>query len=224
MKFMQWLLKIALTVILVSALTVFTTGMVVNTYLESVLAKFNIQLEGQTFTWGGMLQGMLGMNTTSEDQGLKDINKDQTQGIKSQGDSKEVSDQSVEQNKDGQSGPKSQPITGDEAPVDALPVMGQNQSKTPDSKEQNNLDPSKKDQLVIVTPDDLVRKKDKLPVSEKEELFNILMTKLPQQEVQNISSAMENGLTELELKSIEETLSKYLSQEEYDKLMALLKS
>ncbi|AJS60668.1 hypothetical protein [Paenibacillus sp. IHBB 10380] len=217
MKFMQWLLKIALTVTLVSALTVFTTGMVVNTYLESILAKFNIELEGQTFTWGGMLQGMLGMNTetkninTDTDTDLKvekaTVNKDDNkmQGTKSKGDSDSEE-------------------AGEKAPVDALPVMGQNQSETTESTDQNKVDQPGKDQLVIVTPDDVVRKKDNLPASEKEEIFNILMTKLPQKEVQNISSAMENGLTEQELISIEKTLSQYLSQEEYDKLMALLKS
>ncbi|HEY2491553.1 MAG TPA: hypothetical protein VGI33_01250 [Paenibacillus sp.] len=212
MKFMQWLLKIALTVTLVSALTVFTTGMVVNTYLESILAKFNIELEGQTFTWGGMLQGMLGMNTEKKntDTDLKveeptTVNKDDNkmQGTKSEGDSEE---------------------TGEKAPIDALPVMGQSQSETTEPAEQNKVDQPENDQLVIVTPDDVVRKKDNLPASEKEEIFNILMTKLPQQEVQDISSAMEDGLTEQELISIEKTLSKYLSQEEYDKLMALLKS
>ncbi|MGF7049317.1 hypothetical protein J2T13_003827 [Paenibacillus sp. DS2015] len=224
MKFMQWLLKVTLTITLVCGLTVFTTGMVVNAYLESILAKFNIQFEGETFTWGGMVQGMFGTksntNTSMDTNIVKNpdpdthtnveveesstVNKDdKTEGTKSEGDSEEA---------------------GEEAPIDALPVMGQNQSEESDVEEPNNRSESGKDQLVIVTPDEVLRKKDNLPVGEKEEIFNILMTKLPQQEVQNISTAMENGLTEQELISIEKTLSQYLSQEEYDKLMALLKA
>ena len=51
MKWMKWLLKISLTAILVSTLTIVTTGIVVNAYIQSVLSSFNIQLEAEPMGW-----------------------------------------------------------------------------------------------------------------------------------------------------------------------------
>lgn len=49
------------------------------------------------------------------------------------------------------------------------------------------------------------------------------MNKLPPEEMQKISAAMEGGLTEQELQDIQQVLAKYLTKEEYNKLMDLLK-
>ncbi|MNW70434.1 hypothetical protein P9222_05540 [Paenibacillus amylolyticus] len=50
------------------------------------------------------------------------------------------------------------------------------------------------------------------------------MNKLPQKEMQQISGAMEGGLTEQELREIEQVISKYLTSEEYDNLMEVLQT
>lgn len=50
------------------------------------------------------------------------------------------------------------------------------------------------------------------------------MNKLPQKEMQQISGAMEGGLTEQELRDIEQVISKYLTSEEYDNLMEVLQA
>ncbi|MNE57837.1 hypothetical protein D3C80_1528260 [compost metagenome] len=48
------------------------------------------------------------------------------------------------------------------------------------------------------------------------------MTKLPQEEMQAISTAMEDGLTEAEVKEIQEVIAKYVNQDEYELLMKML--
>lgn len=60
MNMLKWLLKLCLSAILVSFLTIMTTGFVVNAYIQSLLASFNIQLEGQPFGLSTMMQSMLG--------------------------------------------------------------------------------------------------------------------------------------------------------------------
>jgi hypothetical protein len=49
------------------------------------------------------------------------------------------------------------------------------------------------------------------------------MTKLPQEEMQKLTVAMEDGLTETEMIEIEQILSKYLDKAEYTKMMNILK-
>lgn len=223
MKFIGWLGKMVLIVLMVSSLTVFTTGMVVNAYIKSILSSFNIQLEGQPFAWGSILQGMMGKQSSSTEG--TDSNTQVMEGkepvVGTSNISKDVDSSTQDGVKEnGKSSPgtskEDSSVVDEEAPEDALSVMGGIDSEASGMGQQ--------DQQVVVTPDDVARKKDDLPASEKEEVFNILITKLPQDKIQEITVAMENGLTEQELKQVEDIISKYLSDEEYSKLMTLLKS
>ncbi|MEC0093743.1 hypothetical protein [Paenibacillus macquariensis] len=227
MKFMSWLGKMILIVVMVSSLSMLTTGLVVNAYIKSMLASLNIQLEGQPFAWGSVLQGLMGKKdstTVVEGEVTKDnkeeiAKEDNDKVVESSNGSKDT-DTTNETGTTGNGGSssgsgKEESPVDEEAPDGATPVMGEMHTEVAGVGQQDQ---------VIVSPDDLVRKKDDLPASEKEEIFNILMTKLPQEKVQEITVAMENGLTEQELKQVEEIISKYLSDDEYAKLMKLLKS
>ncbi|MEK5478796.1 hypothetical protein NYE70_17950 [Paenibacillus sp. FSL R5-0407] len=110
---------------------------------------------------------------------------------------------------------------GEEAPEDALSVMGGISSNSGSSGSQEALG---QDQQVVVTPDEMVAKKDELSDKDKEEVFAILMSKLPQAEMQKMTEAMEEGLTESEMIEIEQILSKYLDKTEYSKMMKILNS
>ncbi|UYO05542.1 hypothetical protein [Paenibacillus sp. PSB04] len=243
MKIAQWLLKTVLTVVLISGLTVLTTGAVVNMYVQSLLASFNIQLEGQPTGIGGMMKGMLGLNNTKE----KEPDKEAASTAHAADDSKSTvgstntaetgtgstegagetagtgSQTGTNTGEAGSGGSTSGMETGGnadgegtDAPDDALPVMGQGLSESAMGGQ------SAADQQVVISPDEMIQKKDELTTTEKEQIFNILMKKLPQSEMQKISAAMEDGLTEQELSTIEDTISKYLTKEEYAALSKLL--
>lgn len=220
---MGWLCKMVLVVLMVSSLTVFTTGMVVNAYIKSILDSFNIQLEGQPFAWGSMLQGMMGNKSSSieETDNKTPVIEDNKPVVGSSSITKDANltnQDEVKENNESSPGSikEDSPVVDEEVPEDALSVMGGIGSEASGMGQQ--------DQQVVVTPDDVARKKDDLPANEKEEVFNILMTKLPQDKIQEITVAMENGLTEQELKQVEDIISKYLSKDEYNKLITLLKS
>lgn len=229
MKLMKWLLKISLTAVLISTLTILTTGIVVNAYLQSVLASFNIQLEAQPMGVGGIMKNVLGMNGSSGNKTEKDIEgtsggssggdtkdnttPDSTGAMEDTSDSKGVegegSDSKVDETAPDGSNGSSESVDGEAPPEDSLPVMGQ-------------IGQSAIDQQVVMTPDEMVDKKSSLTTQEKEEIFTLLMTKLPQEEMQRISEAMEDGLTATELDEIQNGISKYLSEEEFQKLMTML--
>jgi hypothetical protein len=205
MKFIGWLSKVILSVLLISTLTVFTTGWVVNAYIKTMLASYNIQLPGESFGLGTMLQGMIGV-TAKDTEVVKEV--------------KEV----TEKEEDPSEPDVDQVPSDEEAPADALPVMGESYTEeAADAEQQEQQEQLGQDQKVAVTVDEMARKKDDLIASDKEEIFNILMTKVPQEQIQEITVAMENGLTEQELKQVENTLSEYLNKDEYAKLITLLK-
>lgn len=253
MKWTVWLVKTVLTVVLVCGLTLLTTGAIVNSYLQSLLSSFNITLEGQSFSLGGMMKGMLGLGGSgSGDQAKKESKAEdggttgttggehEDSGVNPSGGSLgSMTSGSADQtgsgtdasgDKDGgstgggsgstsgsDSSTDSSKTSGEDAPIDALPVTGQ--GMLGESSAENGSSPDHQD---TISPDDAAQKKQELTSSEKDQIFNILMTKLPQSELQKISTAMEDGLTAEELQTMEETISKYLTTEEFNVLKQML--
>lgn len=227
MKWTKWLVKVSLTAILVSTLTIVTTGIVVNAYIQSVLSSFNIQLETEPMGVGGIMKSMLGMgsgtkpdvgsvnpavdNNRAEDKSATSDEPTPGSGLDRNGGAQE--DDEANSNPAGTTG---EPPADEEAPDNSLPVMGTNTTEQPDES-------SLEDQEIVMTPGEIVDRKDSLPTEEKEEIFTLLMNKLPQSEMQKISAAMEDGLTAAELADIEQGISKYLNADEFDKLITMLK-
>jgi len=231
MNLMKWLLKVSLTAILVSTLTIVTTGIVVNAYIQSILSSLNIQLEAQPLGVGGIMKTMLGFGAstdtgtgttsgTSETVNVTDANQTSPDSVRSddkepaaEGAGSETNGSQEAEETDAGAGDTKGPSSEQEAPDGSLPVMG---SSATDSEEAPG------DDQIVMTPGDIVDRKGSLPLEDKEEIFTLLMNKLPQSEMQKISEAMEDGLTEAELAEIEEGITQYLDEAEYDKLISLL--
>lgn len=75
-----------------------------------------------------------------------------------------------------------------------------------------------------MTTDDLTEVKDQMSDEDKEKLFSLLMTKLPQESWQTISQYIENGLTEQELTEIQQIMAQHLDKTEYGQMMEILKN
>ncbi|MEK4513569.1 hypothetical protein [Paenibacillus sp. FSL K6-2524] len=227
MKYIGWLLKLSITIVVVSLLTVLTTGYVVNHYIGSLLSSYNISMTSSVPSVGQIMKEMLGFGGNSK---VKDQNDTNVADLGGKTEGNTVDDPAKESSSDTDTPPGDQPSsrtsTSDpendngeptssdpeqSVPEDALPVMGGISSGD-----------SQQDQEVIVSPDDLVAKKDELASTEKEEVFAMLMSKLPEEEMRKLTEAMEGGLTESEIFTIEQVLSKYLDKEEYAKMMKII--
>lgn len=74
-----------------------------------------------------------------------------------------------------------------------------------------------------VTTEDLTEVKEQMSDEDKEKLFGLLMSKLPQESWQTISQYVENGLTEQELTTIQQIMAQHLDKTEYGEMMEILK-
>jgi hypothetical protein len=83
----------------------------------------------------------------------------------------------------------------------------------------NGTDTSK----VVVSSEEFAKKKEQLSSDDKNKIFKLLMTRIPQAEIQKISQIMEDGITASELKDIEQLLQNYLKPEEYSQLLSMIK-
>lgn len=262
MKLTKRLLLICLTAVLASGLSILTTGLIVNAYVQSLLAGFGIPLDVPAPGLTGVVRGMIGLKGEEQETGtagaasgnsgkVEGANRANGAGGANGADGVGGSDRAGEA--DGANGAGGANGTGgadgadqtagaantpeasgrtagnaadadhsvgadnagkpssgaDDAPDGALPVMGgvSDEDSSPE---------------LVMTPDAIGDIKDNLPADEKLQIFNILMTKLPQTEMQTISALMEGGLTHEEMKEIQDIVSKHVEPEEYEKLMKMI--
>lgn len=253
MKLLMWFVKMVLIVLLVSSLTLLTTGLIVQSYAKSLLASFNIQWEGQPMGLMGMFQGALGGKQSSEGEKSGDTPADQRAGTKEEkapensisvmgngtSEGNAGADKGKEDSSEGSnpgtgktnanSGTSNNDETGEagtsgDSGNGTIDGSGTAAGSDTARDQGANSDNAMGNDAVVVTPDDITGAKNKLPTEEKERIFTLLMNKLPQKEMQQISGAMEGGLTEQELREIEQVISKYLTSEEYDDLMQVLQA
>lgn len=276
MRWMGWLLRLIATVVVVCALTVMTTGYVVNAYIQSLLKSYHLPITAEAPSLGSVVKGMLGLGGKDRNEDAKntalntDPQADASAGGKSEGDSSggtgtggtgtgATGAGAVGAGASGAAGAASDKAGGgsstgganasgtnagvnagagvdaktgaDDAgqtpPEDALSVMGGISGDAGvggQGEDRPETGGSGQGPQVVVTPDQMVAMKDGLPAKEKEEVFAMLMAKLPQEEMQRITERMEDGLTEKELIEIEQILSKHLNKTEYAKIMELLKN
>ncbi|MFF2911525.1 hypothetical protein [Paenibacillus sp. NPDC057934] len=214
MKLVKRALAVCMIVVLASTLSILTTGVVVNAYIQSVLASFDIKLEKPALGIAGMMRSLMG--TKEKPAVAEAVNGDkgktvQDKGKRSSADTPKASSSPLPAGSDKPAEEK--------VPEDALPVMGQAASGSTDAQNQGG---SALDQQLVMTPEAMRDLKDNLPSAEKVNIFNILMNKLPQEEMQKISAAMEDGLTEAEVKELQAVIAKYVDPKEYDELMKML--
>ncbi|WGU93355.1 spore coat protein [Paenibacillus dendritiformis] len=183
------LIAIIVTVSVLSGfITIATTAVVVDRYIQAALNTFQIPIERPSLTlttmWGELFGG----------------------GGKAQPDNSKETPQAPAAGKKASDPPQEEPGDG------ALPVMGGISSAEAAERER-----------VVISPDALSRNKEEIPPSDKELLFATLMKKLPQEEMQRLSTLMEDGLTAAELTEAEQILAKYLNDEEYGQMLDWLK-
>ncbi|KZE71205.1 hypothetical protein AV545_18540 [Paenibacillus jamilae] len=218
MRWLGWLLKKGMTVVLVSALTLAVTSVVVNAYVQSLLRQFNIQLDQQPI-WGlGWLKGSTGTDQSTGTRKSKTTGSD-SGSVTPPDNALPVMGQGLEEN-GSETGSESHDKGSQKGAASGGTPSGESRQQaegtaTPETSIEGHD--------LVITPDHLMEKKNNLPADQKQEIFTILMNKLPPEEMQKISAAMEGGLTEQELQDIQQVLAKYLTKEEYNKLMGMLK-
>ncbi|MEK5059990.1 hypothetical protein BK126_19165 [Paenibacillus sp. FSL H7-0326] len=253
MKWLKWTGQLLLTVILVSTLTLLTTGLIVQSYISSLLASFNITWEGAPNNLAAVFQGALGMNQTSDTSESTEPNSD-TASVGSMSpdpsqngmDGKADSDASAgdePSQTDGtdtsQADPNNPELNSEEegsSETDSEVADGGestgspsgSSSETPETPSSSTTEEgaeagtAEPDDQMVMTPEDITDQKDSISTEDKTAVFELLMNNIPADEMQKITSTMEGGLTETELQNMEQVIAKYLTEEEYNELMAVL--
>ncbi|MCM3340983.1 spore coat protein [Paenibacillus sp. MER TA 81-3] len=212
MRVVRMVITILMVSLISSLLTVGTTAIVVDQYIQTALNTFHIPLERKPLTLTSMWGVLLGSGAATDPT---KASGSVTGGVQPAGERGDAGD--TESGEAGGAGGGSS--TGNQSKPDpnaaagepsdgALPVMG-GISSGQEARQQER---------VVVPPDVLSKNKDDMSKTKKEELFTALMKKLPQEEWQHLSTLMEDGLTSSELTEVEQILAKHLNDEEYKQM------
>ncbi|BBH23413.1 hypothetical protein Back11_47580 [Paenibacillus baekrokdamisoli] len=240
-KMTGWLVKTVAAGLIISFLSIWTTGYIVNSYVETLLGQFNIPLDKKPFALDGVWGSMWGANPTlksdsaSATDGKASTDKKDAQKSgdgASSGTESPLAIDAFSSNPSGSlsdigggSGPKGN--SGSSAGSSGTGSSSDNGSAKSDGTEgsHSTSDSGAGEALkdgVAMTTDQLNEAKSRLSDADKDQLFNV-MKKLPQTAWQQISSLMEGGLTADEMTQVQQLIAQHLDRDEYDSMMKILK-
>jgi hypothetical protein len=245
---MGWLVKMAVTAVFIAAVTIYATWTAVGTYLEKVLAHYQIGGDMQSIGFLDFVEKMgAGLNIMNQTVSAKDDKPVYGgSGLTPVGSADSGNGASGRQSGLGGSGTATQPsantsggtasgssifsreekeggidsgASGSGGMADALPVWSQTGSAQGAHSGGTGEQASEK---TLFSSDFLSSTKDNMTNDDKVKLFTLLVSKLPAAEVQSISQLMENGITQEELVQLDGIIRKHLTQEEYRQVLAIL--
>jgi len=199
-KSLAWVGKIVAAGLILSFLSIWTTGYIVTSYVESVLKQFELPVEVPPMAMSGVWGKLWG----SDPLLASDVEPEQEGSSANNGhepDAKEVF-----------GGIEESPETG-----------GETSGGLPGGTDQAGGESGENGTETAVSPDDIASAKDDMTEEDKSLLFELLMTKLPPESWLQISEYMEGGLTDQELTSIQQIMAQHLDKSEYEQMMEILK-
>lgn len=218
LKRMGWLAKLVAAGLILSFLSIWTTGYIVTSYVETLLKQFNLPLEVPPMAMSGVWGKLWGADplVTTDTAG-----KEETSG--SSGVAPESDSGGNDQDKPPESVDAFSQVT--DPPLTDIGIGGGTQASGGAALEEEVQEGTAgaDDTETAMTTEDLTEVKEQMSDKDKDELFGLLMTKLPQESWQTISQYVENGLTSQELTAIQQIMAQHLDKAEYEQMMDILK-
>ena len=230
-KMFGWLWKAAAAALLASFLAIWTTGYIVNSYVEALLEEYEIPLEKPPFALSGLWGRLWGVNGAG---GGLVADREPIGGFEdarnwSGGDRREpdagragggLSDDAGQPDASGD-GPDGS--AGGEEPANSE-YSGDGDTSADTETTGFGKGPEARGGAgeTVISTEELLEAKSRLTDDERNRLFAILVGKVPQEEWQRISAFAEGGLTADELLKVQQIVAAYLDREEYDELMGIL--
>ncbi|UVI30302.1 hypothetical protein [Paenibacillus spongiae] len=222
-KWTGWFAKTVAAGLIISFLSIWTTGYIVNSYVETLLKQFKLPLDQKPFALDGVWGSLWGADP---------VLKSDVQGTASTDDAKSKDDNKKEEETDreeaGTQGGEEEKTpaadaSGDLPPGSITDIGGGSGTKAGGSASSKEDMGEAEKEGIAMTEDQLSDAKNRMSAADKESLFEVMMTKLPQEAWQQISTWMEDGITASEMTDIQQLVAQHLSREEYDKMMEILK-
>lgn len=223
-----WIARIIATVLIACILSIWTTGYVVTSYVQSLVKQFELPLEVEPVAFADVWGMLWGKQRTVQDEVVEKEVADASAEVQGGNEPQEEPlDSSPDQEAGTQAGndeDAAEPGSGEGVNEGEGDDNSSNAAEFDDSLEpaQEALAPIEGGGTPTITPEEIDASKESIAIEDKERMFELMMDKLPPESWQMFSTYLEDGLTEQELLDIQQMMAQHLSREEYDELMAIL--
>ena len=198
-RFFIWLGKTVATVAITVIVTLWLTGLMLTSVIQSVLEEYEIPLQVEPVIYSGVLGYLWGYQENEKNVASLD-----EQGNNNLLEEQITNNENTNNYSPAQIGENSADVDGDNAAVEVLA-------------------PIEMEEEVEISKNELGETKQALTDKEKERLLAIIVEKVPADQWQIISLYLEDGLSEKELLETQQILAQHLTDEEYRELMGILK-
>lgn len=213
MKLLLWLGKMTMTAVFVFTVAIFAVWMGAQTYVDKLLAQNQLANGMKQIEFSEYLSELTGrLNIIKQPPNKQEKNgpsgSEETGSQAAEGPKPDGTNSSVKGDGEGRL-PADAPKGGG-----ALPVWNQSRNNASSSAEQRKK--------VMLSVEDLQKLKETISSEDKMKIFTLLTSRLPQNEIQEISQLVENGVTEEKLARIQSIIEQYLKPNEYQQLFEIL--
>jgi hypothetical protein len=251
-KIFGWVGRAIAVGLIASFLSIWTTGYIVNSYVESLLKQYNMPLDVQPFALSGVWGKLWGADPVTTDN-IADADSSSDDNDPAQGNASSGNDTNSANGVGSDTGSSTTGSSSETNGTGDAPDNGANGTSTDDTSASGSSSTSGADEdpvaidafgqeeegavtgvgggtgpkaeagATAVTTEEMTEAKNQLSDADKDQLFEMLATKLPQEAWQTISTYTENGLTDEELTNIQQIVAQYLTEEQYKQFMEILK-
>lgn len=246
-RWLTWAARIAATALLLSFLSIWTTGYIVNSYMETLLKQLNLPLQTQPFALSGLWGKLWGADPApgeqAEGRNGRSLEDSRAGGQSSQSleDSRagRQSDRGREEAATGgQSGPGQErpPVSGQSDPGEGGWTSDVGSGASSDGRDGSTGEPDGAQTPVEEGAEgaaDVGGTDGAVPVfggqesaamlsEEQRQALSAIMSKLNGEQLGALSGYLEDGLTPDELASVQELLKASLTEAEYAQMMEAL--
>ncbi|MCU6711023.1 hypothetical protein M6D81_20205 [Paenibacillus sp. J5C_2022] len=230
-----WLGKIVAAGLLISFLSIWTTGYIVTSYVETVLKQYNIPVDVPPMAMSGVWGRMWGSEPLLTAQAVETEESEEERADDAASASDEQRDELADapltdiglgsgSHAEGGRDADSSAVLEEEPPAAEEGLEDAVQESSTEGSESDGVGSLDLEGTeTALTTEELENVKNAISEEDKFRLFEILSTKLPQETWQIISNYVEEGLSEEELLSIQQLMAQHLDKEEYDEMMEILK-
>ncbi|MFC0210956.1 hypothetical protein ACFFK0_00600 [Paenibacillus chartarius] len=221
MKMLLWLARKLVGAAVISVLSLFSAWFVVNLYVEEMMKTYQIPQLGKKVQFTDVLarlgeqSNIVGLGTTASSGPREAAQEDLPAAARPESEGgKDVSS--------GGGSTSGKPSETEEyVPEDAVAVSGR-LSQSGDAAGSGSANSSGVLSSLVMSTEEFAKKKAAMSSEDKMKLFSLLVGKLPPDQLQSISTMIEDGITSEELKQLDETMQKHLTQEEYKQILDMV--
>lgn len=214
-KWVSWVIRMGATALLLSFLCIWTTGYIVNSYMETVIKQLDLPLKTQPFALSGVWGTLWGADEApKKEASASQSNLNKEADIQ---DNAEEPTQSPEPGEEASSSPEdkeavaSPDLEGEDA-VASPRLEEVEASSSPEVADNEDSTPVLGGQAEM----------EQLTTTERQALYAMVVSKLNQDQLKLLSDALQEGLTADELVQVQNMLKTVLTDEEYSEMIKVL--